>query len=88
MNFRELTTMGPVEPLDKRETVKGFLDEVSCMLIETGCNLDQALKGLGFDLGWEGTETNPKDLMEEAKILLGIAQFCMKAATELNRTLF
>jgi len=77
-----------MEPVGQRETVKGFLDEASCALIETGCNLDQALKGLGFDLGWEGAEANPKDLMEEAKILLGIAQFCMKAATELNRTLF
>lgn len=87
MNFREVT-MGPVDPLEKRETVKGILDEVSCVLIEAGCNLDQALKGLGFDLGWEGAEANPKDLMEEAKTLLVIAQFCMKAATELNRTLF
>lgn len=87
MDFREVT-MRPVEPLEKRETVKGILDETNCVLIETGCSLDQALKGLGFDLGWDGSEKNPNDLMEEAKVLLGIAQFCLKAATELNRTLF
>ena len=87
MDFREVT-MKPVEPIEKRETVKGILDEVSCVLIEAGCNMDQALKGLGFDLGWDGTEKNPKDLLEEVKIIQDLALFCMKASVELNRALF
>ena len=33
MDFREVT-MRPVEPIEKRETVKMILDEVSCVLIE------------------------------------------------------
>jgi len=87
MDFREVT-MKPVEPIEKRETVKGILDEVSCVLIEAGCNMDHALKGLGFDLGWDGTEKSPKDLLEEVKIIQDLARFCMKASLDLNKALF
>ena len=76
------------EPIEKAETVRGFLDEASCALIEASCMLDTALKGLGIDLGYDGQDGNPKNLLDEARIVMEAAQFCMRATNALNGVLF
>lgn len=84
MNFREA-----IEPVVNKEvTIKDMLDEASCQMIETCCMLDGTLKGLGVDPGWDGTDKNPENMMDEAKILMSMSRFCMEAAKRLHSLLF